>query len=78
MPGPMFLPGEAVSVQKGGLCPGGSLSRGGLCQGDPPKRDPPYGEDSTHSTGMLSCSSLILFLLNKQGYFIQLPVHLVL
>ena len=66
------------SVQ-GDLCPEGGLCPGGVSlRATPQTQTPTDGDNGTYSTGMLSCSSLILFLLNKQGYFIQLPVHLVL
>ena len=69
-----------VSVQKGSYVQRGSLSRGRSLWGRPPGLKPPvlWKAGGTNPTGMLSCSSLILFLLDKQGCFIQLPVHLVL
>ena len=58
----MFLLGGLCAwfhvPSKRGPCPGGLLPGEGLCHGDPPDRDPRYGEEragGTHPTGMLSC-----------------------
>ena len=56
---------KRVSVQGGlcpgvgGLCPGGSSVKGGLCQGDPPDRDPPYG--NVHAVRILLECILVFF-----------------